>query len=330
MYCVEIAKCRRKLFPDVAGHHIFNGTHNSIRNYYTPEKNCLDSVGGKGLCNICGEKSKWKKNGVERKHSTKCCPYKYHFDIRDRKSYVDATAEFIKLVFEDELKSSYDVNNNCNHTIKQLEDECIIIQKQKEKADENNNFLKSLISPEQIKQRTEIYNMTKEELSNLNQQIIERADEIHKLEAKHQIQIDEKEQKLKNKQILLEIEEKRNKRIREEKGVLLGKNMKLNTEIATLRKEVVEDKNAMGQLEDENFKLLNIVKSNKAYVPPFYNENCCICCCDIGMDNGITTPCGHHFHFKCYSDLQGNFMKQHSYGTMKCPLCRKELFQLNY
>jgi len=330
MYCVEVAKCRRKLFPDVAGHHIFNGTHHSIRNYYTPEKNCLDSVGGKGLCNICGEKSKWKKNGVARKHSTKCCPYKYHFQIEDRKQFVDATAEFIKLNLIDELKASYLVNNECNHTIKNLEDAMGELGNKITEKKGEVNFLKSLISPEEIKMREENLNMYKEEVSNLNAQKIQKADEINKLEEDHKKQIEEKELALKQKEVIIQIEEKRHNKVRKDRDRLVKEHIRDNEIMATLRHQIAEDKNAMGQLEDENVKLLNIVKSNKSYVPPFYGENCCVCLCDIGMDNGITTPCKHHFHFRCYSDLQGNFMKQHSYGTMKCPLCRKGLFELNY
>ncbi len=332
MYCVEVAKCRKELFPNVPGHNILNGSIHSIKNYYNPEQNSLDAgmAGGKGLCNICSEKSKWKKNGVERLHSTKCCPYKYHFDIRNRRQFTDTMAEVIKLVYEDKLKESYEVNNNCNHTIKQLEDECIIIQKQKEKADENNNFLKELFSKEEIAQRGEQYNMMKEEIQQIKKQKQNLHIEIAEEKAKHQIEMEETETKLKEKQLIIQIEEKRNKRIKEEKGILLCKNIKLNDEIATLRKEQAEDKNAMGQLEDENDKLMEVVKGNKSFVPPFYGESCSICLCGIGMNDGLTTPCGHHFHFKCYSDLQGNFCKQHSYGTMKCPNCRKALYQMDY
>lgn len=332
MYCVEVAKCRKELFPDVVGHNILNGSIHSVRNYYTPEQNSLDAgmAGGKGLCNICSEKSKWKKNGVERLHSTKCCPYKFHFDICNRRQFTDTMAEMIKFVYEDKLKESFEVNNNCNHTIKNLEDECIFMNNQITEKKGEVNFLKSLISPEEIKKRTEQYNMMKEEKHQMGINKINCEMEIQELKQNYLIEIKAKENKLNEKTLILQIEEKRNKRIREEKGVLLCKNMKLNSEIVQLRKENVEDKNAMGQLEDENDKLMKVVKGNKSYVPPFYGENCCICVCDIGMDNGITTPCGHHFHFKCYSDLQGNFMKQHSYGSMKCPLCRKELFQLNY
>lgn len=332
MYCVEVAKCRKELFPDVPGHNILNGNLHSLKNYYTPEQNSLDAgmAGGKGLCNICSEKSKWKKNGVERLHSTKCCPYKYHFDIRNRRQFTDTMAEVIKLVYEDKLKESYEVNNNCNHTIKQLEDENINIQKQKEKADENNNFLKSLISPEEIKKREENYKMMAEEKHQLELNKINVEMEIKELKTNYLMEMEAKEEKLKSKEMLLQIEEKRNKRIRNEKGILTGRNIDLNTKLATLRKELAEDKNAMGQLEDENEKLMGIVKGNKNFVPPFYGESCSICLCDIAMNDGITTSCGHHFHFKCYSDLQGNFCKTHSYGTMRCPNCRKSLYQMNY
>lgn len=332
MYCEAVAKCRQILFPNEGNHNIVNGSVNTIKNYYTPEENSLDAgmAGGKGLCNICSEKRKWKKNGVERLHSTKCCPYKFHFDIRTRRGFTDTMAEVIKLVYEDKLKESYDVNNGCNHTIKQLEEECIITNNQLTESKGKVNFLKSLISPEELKRRDENYKMYKEECSALNQQILEQHQELETKELEHKEKMKETEQKLQEKGLILQIEEKRNKRIREEKGVLLGKNITLNNEIATLRKEQAEDKNAMGQLEDENIKLLNVVKGNKSYVPPFYSENCSICICDIGMNDGITTPCGHHFHFKCYSDLQGNFCKQHSYGLMKCPNCRKGLYQMNY
>jgi hypothetical protein len=332
MYCVEVATCRKKLFPLVVGHNILNGSIATIKNYYTPEANSLDAgmAGGKGLCNICSEKSKWKKNGVERLHSTKCCPYKYHFDIVNRRQFTDTMAEVIKLNYEEPLQQSYQVNQNSSHTISQLEDD---IQELGDKITESKgqvNFLKSLISPEEIKKREENYKMMAEEKHQLELNKINVEMEIKELKANYLMEMEAKEEKLKSKELLLQIEEKRNKRIRNEKGILTGRNIDLNTKLATLRKEIAEDKNAMGQLEDECEILLEVVKSDKKYFSPFYNENCCICICDIGMDNGITTPCGHHFHFKCYSDLQGNFMKQHSYGIMKCPLCRKELFQLTY
>ena len=327
MYCVEVAKARAQVgFAPIVG------TLSSITNYYSPEENCLASgmSGGKGLCNICGEISKWKKNGVLRKHTTKCCPYKYHFDIRNRKQFVDAMAEMIKFCYDDKLKESYETNNNCNHTIKNLEDECITITNNLKKVEDNNKFIKELFSKEEIKQREEQYNMMKEEIQQIKTQKQNLHIEIAEEKAKHQIEMEETEEKLKAREELLTIQEDQTNRLKEEKGDLYKSNLRLNTDLSSYIADNVKIKNDLQVVNEENEKLLKLCKSGGANVPKFFNEYCSICCDNIGMDDGITTPCGHHFHFNCYGNLQGHFLKTHSYGTMKCPNCNQGCYKLEY
>ena len=182
MYCKQMCEARADLN--------IQPLHSCSSNYYTPEANCLDAgmAGSKGLCGICGEKSKWKKPGQNdlKTHSTKCCPYKYHLGINDRKQFVDGMAEMIKYLLDKE-EAKFEGLATDNHMLEESNVKLVNdLHTQTTLLDEttaNLNFMKDIFSPTLIKQRKEEYQQQLETIKMSNEDISTKKGELKKIEA---------------------------------------------------------------------------------------------------------------------------------------------------
>tara|TARA_R110002012_G_scaffold322066_1_gene554468 strand:+ start:21151 stop:22080 length:930 start_codon:yes stop_codon:yes gene_type:complete len=308
MYCKQIIDSRISLsvYPLVDAPEI---------NYYNPEENCLASVGGKGLCGICGEKSKWKKNNILRLHTTKCCPYRYHSGIEDRKGFVDAMAEMIHWQQEEQEKevSQYqDYIEDKDSECKTLNEDNEILNKKIDETTDTLKFMKEMFSPKQIEER-------KEEIKGHKEFIAETTNQI----AKKEMALREKQDIQDRQLLLLDIQRQQHKNYKE----VVDENVKLNGDIlktAYLKTQLQEQ-----QLNNE--KLIDMLKSKKGSIPKYVGEMCCICQDNISItDKAITTKCDHHFHIGCYTNFICHNSKNLSYGDIKCPLCRKVIHTIEY
>lgn len=334
MYCSQIVKARKALnqeplnplpeFPSPPGLPLLQ----ECSNYYTPEMNCLASVGGKNLCGICGEKHKWKKNGGNPKtHTTKCCPYKFHSGISSKKEFVDAMAEMIKHQYNENIKifTAMDID------MWKWKDECDewrkngnTISNELTEVRKDYELVKSLFSPEQIQERWDKMVYEKKLLADCQEEMDEKL-----------VGFKEREKDVRKKELLLQIRERNHKNLK----LIAEKNCE-NTEIIDnlelknfqleVKKNMYASENAL-MLADNTYLLSVLQNGSCKSVPEYVGETCCFCIEKINLkDKVVTTNCEHYFHTKCYSCFIVHKTKELAYGEIVCPLCRKNLHTIEY
>jgi len=305
MYCVVVNNFRKTLL---------NGVHLPIDgNYYTPEENCVASMGGKNLCGICGEKAKWKRGNSLKTHSTKCCPYRHHFLIQNRKEFVDALEEGLRFQREERNLLMLNQSIRYDELYKEKIDRdnlLLIMTAQLEETKKTRATLLEIFGEDEIQKRADLLFLKNERLKELSIHIATLAEK-------------EKKQTLENQysKMLWELSKKK-----------VG-NLEKSLEVLRLSSIAVIE-NYHNQLEEndkmseENKKLwsaLTYGAGNKKI------ENCPICL-EVVIENATTTECGHSFHSSCYTTFLVEGYKNHQHKTIdrtiKCPLCRFPLFTL--
>ena len=301
MYCVVINAFRQTLTNGVAVP--------VSANYYTPQENCLASAGGKNLCGICGEKSKWKKQNAMKTHSTKCCPYRYHFQICNRKEFVDALEEGL-----DNQKNDFE-NTLCCAEAKLDSQELILTELKGDlregisnykKECEKTELFKNLFSQDEIDKRLVAKDLADKELAVALKEC--RQIKLEVVEVSNVINKDK---------VLWEISRGKVKELRNELKNEKIKNVKRN-------QREIELVNQSLALEEENEKLWDCVSNKKG------DKEKCPICQEYIIDNGCKTECGHHYHTKCYSQYICNKMNELSYGKVECCICRATIFEKAY
>ncbi len=300
MYCKLINAFRKNITDGVAVP--------VSQNYYTPKENCDASVGGKNLCSICGEKHKWRKNHQLKTHSTKCCPYRYHFHIQNRKDFVDALEEGI-----DEMKNDWE--NTINQAELQidkqtadivgLQNEVVLTLANYEKEQEKTALFTNLFSEVEINKRIASRKKADEDLAEVRK-------EFHNVK----LEVIEAENYVNKSKVLWEISRKRTKGLEEDCRREQLKNLTLIKDCANLKNEIVD-------VKQENTKLWDCLSVDKS------KGNCPICLEPI-INKGCETECGHHYHTACYSQYICNKMNTISYGKIECAICRATIFEKTY
>ena len=301
MYCKLINAFRKNITDGVA--------IPVSQNYYTPTENCSASVGGKNLCGICGEKSKWTKNHQLKTHSTKCCPYRYHFNISNRKEFVDALEEGIdemKNDFENTLNQAEVQIDKQTADIVGLQNEIVLSEANYEKEQEKTALFSNLFGEVEINRRKVSKEKADEDLANVRK-------EFHNIK----LEVVEATAVISKDKVLWEMSRGKMKKLQNE----LKRSLE-NTVIQ--KKRELDLVNHISDVEEENKKLWDCISNKKS------DKEKCPICIEYIIDNGCKTECGHHYHTKCYSEYICNKMNNLSYGKIECCICRATIFEKTY